>query len=282
MAKREKKNSGGGGEEVPAWMITFSDLMTLLLTFFVLLLSMASMTDVSKRKVALGSVSGYFGTGAPRLDDLTTKRDKLVDPGPLNEVADLEPIKKRVLEEDPDSDLKFEYNHYLQRVTLDSAVLFRGASAELTDRGRELLASLVPALKKSTYPLGLTGHTAGGMDEFGPDYMPDETTKVDFSWRLSLDRVVAVYRFFVDAGIEADKLRLEAYGRYRPKTGSGTRKAREGNRRVEIILDRRIQSWEPTLVQAVTDMQNQKSNVDNNTINIRDFLFRFDMPGGEK
>lgn len=281
MAKREKKDSGGGGEEVPAWMITFSDLMTLLLTFFVLLLSMASMTDVSKRKVALGSVSGYFGTGAPRLDDLTTVRDKLVEPGPLNQVEDLESIKKRVIEE-PDADLKFEYNHYLQRVTLDSAVLFRGASAELTEGGRTLLASLVPALQQSTYPLGLTGHTARGMDEFGPDYMDDENTRVDFSWRLSLDRVVAVYRFFMEAGVNADKLRLEAYGRYRPKTGSGTRKAREANRRVEIILDKRIQSWEPALLQAVSEMHGPQGDVQNDTINIKDFLFRFDMPGGDK
>jgi chemotaxis protein MotB len=70
MLKRKEKVQGTEGK-FPTWMITFSDMVTLMMTFFIVLVSMASMTDVYKRKVALGSVSGTFGTwrSEPRRPD---------------------------------------------------------------------------------------------------------------------------------------------------------------------------------------------------------------------
>ena len=64
LKKREKVRESGPG--LPSWMITFSDMVTLMMTFFIILVSMASMTDVYKRKVALGSVSGLSAQG-PRI-----------------------------------------------------------------------------------------------------------------------------------------------------------------------------------------------------------------------
>lgn len=275
MARKRKSSSGGGGEEIPAWMITFSDLTTLLMTFFVLLVSMASMTDTSKRKVALGSVSGKFGTGAPSLDDLSTSPGKNVDPGPINQFKDLQAMKKRVWE-DPNSDLRFEYNRFIQRLSVDADVLFGPGSAELTPKGRQLLDGILPVILDSAYPLGLSGHTAGGRDEFGSDYLAPADQKVDFSWRLSLDRVVAVYRYLVDAGVPADKLRLEGFGKYRPKAGDATPKDRSANRRVDIVLDKRIGSWAAS-VAADVEKSREKSPPDvKKTFRVRDYIFRFD------
>lgn len=278
MAKKEKKESSG--ESVPTWMITFSDLMTLLLTFFVLLLSMASLQDVSRRKVALGSVSGRFGTGAPRLDDLTTDPQKrVVEPGPMNLEEGLEPIKKRVWE-DPDSDLRFEYNRFIERISLDAALLFEPGSAVLSEKGRQMLAELQPVLLDSEYPLGLAGHSAGGIDEFGPDYLADPQGKVDFSWELSLARVMEVYRFFVDSGVPAEKLRVEAFGRFQPKAGSQGMDARNADRRVDITLDKRIQSWAPSLLSAVENLRPGEKPRSKDSVEIKDFIFRFDLPEG--
>ena len=55
MAEEAKKVECPSG--APAWMCTFADLMSLLMTFFVLLLSMASL-DQQKLKEALGSLRG--------------------------------------------------------------------------------------------------------------------------------------------------------------------------------------------------------------------------------
>lgn len=275
MARKKKKASGGSA--IPAWMITFSDLMTLLLTFFVLLVSLASLHDLSRRKVALGSVSGRFGTGAPSLDDLTVQdQGSVVEPGPMNLKEGLEEIKKRVWE-DEDSDLRFEYNRFIERISLDASLLFEPGSAVLSAKGRAMLEDLSPVLQKSAYPLGLAGHTASAIDEFGPDYVVDPDEKTDFSWNLSLTRVMAVYRFFIDSGVPANKLRLEAFGRYQPKAGSQGMDARNADRRVDITLDKRIRSWEPSLFTAVENLQTEESGSEK-SIEIQDFIFKFDYP----
>lgn len=276
MLKRKGKIRESG-EGFPSWMITFSDMVTLMMTFFIVLVSMASMTDVYKRKVALGSVSGTFGTGAPSLDDLTTEDTRTrVDPGPINIFNDLSPVRER-LQEDPDKDLRFESNRFIQRLSMDAAALFAPGTAEITERGRALLAQVLPFVAASAYPLGLSGHTAEGMDEFGPDYLPKPWIKVDFSWDLSLARVLAVYRYFLDSGIPPDKLRLEAFGRFRPRVGSATREDRQGNRRVEITLDRRIGSWSSELAARKAREDEEKRARD--SFSVDDFLFRFDLPG---
>ncbi len=263
---------------MPAWMITFSDLVTLLMTFFIVLVSMASLTDVYKRKVALGSVSGTFGTGAPGLDDLTTAdvQDR-VDPGPINLFKDLSPVKERLWQE-PDTDLRFESNRFVQRLSMDADALFAPGSAELTDKGRGLLDRVRPVVAGSSYPLGLTGHAGEGLDEFGPDFLQRPQGAVDFSWELSLARVMVVYRYFLESGIDAQKLRVEAFGRFRPRVGAGVRDGRQSNRRVEITLDRRIGSWSHEA--AVEDARREgDGNKSGDGFSVKDFLFRFDLPG---
>jgi chemotaxis protein MotB len=238
---------------------------------------MASLTDVYKRKVAIGSVSGTFGTGAPSLDDLTTKDSReRVDPGPLNVFKDLSPVKDK-LWDDPEKDLRFESNRFMQRLSMDADALFAPGSSELTDKGRALLDRLRPVVAESSHPLGLSGHTSEGLEEFGPEYQSKPWIKVDFSWELSLARVVAVYRYFVESGVEPEKLRLEAFGRYRPRVGAAGGEERKTNRRVEITLDRRIGSWSHEL--AAEEMREQNSGTAGDSYRVKDFLFRFDLPG---
>lgn len=263
-------------DETPSWILTFSDLTTLLLTFFVLLVSMASLTDVSKRKVALGSVSGKFGTGAPSLDDLSTTRGKAVEPGPMNLFGDLQEIKKRV-SEDPDSDLHFEFNDFIQRVVMDADVLFAPGAATLTPGGQQLLDEIRPVLLESAYPLDLAGHTAEGRDEYGPDYLTPADGKVDFSWRLSLERVGAVYQYFVATGVPMEKLRVEAFGKFRPKVGESSLAERRSNRRVDITLDKRIGSWLPISAAELLEAQEAAKAAERKRFRVGDYFFRFDL-----
>jgi chemotaxis protein MotB len=258
-------------------MITFSDLVTLMMTFFIVLVSMASLTDIYKRKVAIGSVSGTFGTGAPSMSDLTTVDTRTqVDPGPINVFKDLSPVKDHLLE-DPDQDLRFESNRFLQRLSIGADALFPPGSAELTDAGRALLDRLRPVVAESAHPLGLSGHTSEGLEEFGPDYLPKPWIKVDFSWELSLARVLAVYRYFIQNGVNPEKLRLEAFGRFRPRVASEDAGSRQTNRRVEITLDRRIGSW--THEQAIQATRDESVEKPVDSYRVKDFLFRFDLPG---
>ena len=109
MARKKKKS--GGGDELPAWLVTFSDMMTLLLTFFVMLNSMA-VIDERRKLVAIGSIIGTFGEGTKSYDVLS-KQDtrRTVEPGPLDNIGDMEQIKEQVWE-DLSEDISFAESRF--------------------------------------------------------------------------------------------------------------------------------------------------------------------------
>ena len=158
MARHKK--TGGGGSRVPLWLITYSDLMTLLLTFFVLLLSMA-VIDERTKLVVLGSVSGSFGEGVRLFNPKGKPNDPRVrEPGAMDlPEQDLAPLRD-MLYEDVEKDLDFMENKYVQILSINDQVLFTPGSTALSPRGEALLDRLMPYLQHIGYPLLVAGHTA--------------------------------------------------------------------------------------------------------------------------
>ena len=245
MAKREKKQKGGGG--TPQWMITFADLMTLLLTFFVLLVSMATI-DEQRKLVTLGSVLGKFGMGDAGIDALSTKDKKItVEPGAMEDVPELQRLKD-LLWEDLENDLDFRSNHFIEVLSLTADLLFQPGSTEMSDKGKEVIDRMLPVLLRIDYPLLLAGHTSLAREEI-PDYVVEvEEAGPDFSWKLSLHRVMTLYRYLLSRGISPDKLRMEAFGKFRAIHSNQNAIGRRKNRRVDIVLDKRNSNWERVLV----------------------------------
>ncbi|MFP4212529.1 MAG: flagellar motor protein MotB [Desulfohalobiaceae bacterium] len=240
MARKKKKDKKQGGQ--PAWLITFSDMMTLLLTFFVLLLSMASLKDERKEVLVLGSISRTFGVGQETMSVLGQESsDMLLEPGAMQDMdpEDLSSLKN-LLWEEHGQDLEFNSNAFVQILSINSALLFSPGSAQLKPQGRDLLADIAPDLQNLPFPVLLSGHTSLLADELDIDYLyQDFARQEDPSWDLSLQRVQRVYRFFLQQGLEPEKLQMEAHGKYSPKFSNQSRKGREKNRRVDIILDKR-------------------------------------------
>jgi chemotaxis protein MotB len=247
MAKRKKKSGDRGG--VPPWLITFSDMMTLMLTFFVLLVSM-SVIDERRRLIVLGSIIGTFGVGRDSYDVLSTQDSRrTVEPGPfeMESIDDLEPLKEMVWE-DVSKDLNFAENKFVQVLSINSDVLFEPGEAKLTMEGQRLLERALPVLLQIDYPLLLAGHTSRLREEMGTDYKVEAKEDVmDESWRLSLFRVLNIYRFLLDSGMDPEMLRTEAFGRFHPRHTDLTAEGRRKNRRVDIILDKRNVRWRDKL-----------------------------------
>ncbi|MDQ7032287.1 MAG: OmpA family protein [Desulfonauticus sp.] len=277
MAKKEKVEQEEEG--IPAWLVTFSDMMTLLLTFFVLLLSMASLKDEQKVKRAIGSLAGSFGLGPTGIVPFEEPHGKVgAEPGPLEDVKDFQSLKPMLWDEKK-WDIDLMSNKFIQILELGPEVLFSPGSSKLTQQGKLLLAKLVPILKKIKYPIELRGHTASLRDEFGPDYMlQQQKSKLDLSWKLSLARTLAVYRFFLDAGVKPEKIRLEAFGRFRPRYANTTSKGRQRNRRVELVLDKRISSW---AVQEIIKFK-VKTKIKRDKFIYKDFIFDLNGTSLEK
>lgn len=239
MARERKAKGGGGG--LPAWLITFSDIMTLLLTFFVLLNSMAVL-DERRKLVVLGSIIGTFGEGTRSFDVLSTRDTRQsIEPGPMENIGDLEPLKP-MLWEDLSKDLSFAENRFVQIFSISSDVLFAPGSVTLTPQGADILSRITPVLMDAGYPILVGGHTATLRDELGERFSVQETKRtLDPSWNISLGRAMAVYRHLIGLGLPPDKLLLEAFGRYHPRHDNASLQGRRLNRRVDIVLDKRNQ-----------------------------------------
>lgn len=249
MGRKKKKDEGSG---IPLWLITFTDLMTLMLTFFVLLVSMAKV-DEHRKLVVLGSIFGTFGFGSQGFDALSTKDTKRsVSPGAFEIDNNLESIKP-LLWEYAEEDLKFESNRFVQILSIGSDVLFERNSFTLSASGRKILMTILPVLKGITSPFLLAGHTSTLRDELGEEYRVEEKDlNPDISWKISLNRVLSVYRFLVENGISPDMLKIEAFGKFRPHYPNSTPKGRRSNRRVDIVLDKRSVKVEKELRQIKT------------------------------
>ncbi|EPR34508.1 OmpA/MotB domain protein [Alkalidesulfovibrio alkalitolerans DSM 16529] len=239
MARERKAKGGGGG--LPAWLITFSDIMTLLLTFFVLLNSMAVL-DERRKLVVLGSIIGTFGEGTRSFDVLSTRDTRRsIEPGPMEDIGDLEPLKP-MLWEDLSKDLSFAENRFVQIFSISSDVLFAPGSVTLTQQGADILARVAPVLMDAGFPILVGGHTSTLREELGERFSVQEERRVlDPSWNISLGRAMAVYRHLIGLGLPPDKLLLEAFGRYHPRHDNATPQGRRLNRRVDIVLDKRNQ-----------------------------------------
>ena len=240
MARRKKSGSIGEGD--PPWLITFSDMMTLILTFFVLLLSL-SVIDERAKLEAVESLSRSFGFGPSVFNPLgggTPATDR--EPGSMNlKRGDLAPMRD-MLFDDAEKDLNFMENKYVQILSINDQVLFEPGGTTLSVSGIELLDRVMPYLQRVNYPLLVAGHTATLREEQGA-YTVSKESGADTTWLLSYRRALSVYRHFVDRGIEPGKLSLEAFGQFHPRYSSNTPEGRQKNRRVDLVLDKRNMEW---------------------------------------
>jgi chemotaxis protein MotB len=269
MAKKEKKTFC---EEMPPWMITFSDVMTLMLTFFVLLVSM-SQIDARRKLVALGSIIGTFGFQDASYELYSEKDTKqTVEPGPIDD-DDLEPLKA-LKWENVDKDINFRSNRFVQILSINSSLLFAPDGMTLSPAGKDLLDEFMPILIQVRYPLLLAGHTSELRDELGINYQPgDDTQNPDLSWKISLGRTMAVYQFLVERGMKPTQLRVEAFGKYMPYYPQNTAESRSRNRRVDIVLDKRSAGMSERL-RKVSPI----SKPDDNTTDVDGFEFNLKLP----
>ena len=142
----------------------------------------------------------------------------------------------------------------------------------------EIIRKIIPVIKKERYPLLLTGHTSSIRSEFAAEYVVGMDDKgIDLSWDISLHRVLTVYRMLLKNGVNPEKIRMEAFGRFRSRASNETPEGRRKNRRVEFILDRRESVWNHELAQ----QSGAGGNVANDSYIYHDFVFDLNGTRGQ-
>ncbi len=230
MTKKKKQQEGKG---VPIWIVTFADLTTLLLVFFILLLSMSTI-NVKKSRMALMSLKRAFGV--LQSGQSTKIGKKIVVPQP-NMQPSRDTVRKNL------SGLQSFVSmiglsqmvtiNESQRgivVTIKNRLLYDSGSAKLKKEARPVLDKLAYIIK--LMPEGSRVDVQGNTDN-----VPIKTSKYPSNWELSIARALSVVRYLIKYGsVSPTRLSAEGFGQYNPVATNETAEGREKNRRVDIVF----------------------------------------------
>lgn len=215
----------------PMWMSTFSDMSTLLMTFFILLLSMSSM-DKKKIKEALGSLKGALGvlnSGSKTEmdpDDILSRVSFIKNVRTVSQKT-TSGVKNYIDSTDLSKVISVKESKSGVRIRILDSVLFREGSAELLPQARPVLEKLGSIIDASPYNILVEGHT---------DDIPYNNSLYPSNWELSTARALVVLRFFEGLKIKPQRMAAAGFGEYHPILPNITPENRAQNRRVEINL----------------------------------------------
>ncbi len=224
MAKKKCPECPKGS---PAWMATFTDMTTLLLTFFVLLMSMANFDKV-KIEQSFGILAGSSGIMTnPSVTPLSqmniVAKRSIKDTVTKTEDQIEEQIKSMMHGQNMDNMVSVVKTDKGLSVRILDSALFNLGSSELLPQAGPILDRIINIVKDSSYYINIEGHT-------------DDTGSPDFNWKLSTERALSVIDYFVKADFNPVRLSASGYGQYHPILPNITAQNRSMNRRVEINM----------------------------------------------
>ncbi|GAB4333935.1 MAG: OmpA family protein [Calditrichia bacterium] len=248
MAVEElEEQVGGGGEEEseePAgWITTFSDLMSLLLTFFILLFSMSTV-EVTKFRQILASVQSALGVqntpeaGTREGLEMLDHESKEPEENAVDELggmvkAELEDIKSEVdefvMKNKLGGSVSVKLDERGAAITISDVILFSPGDARFNSQARPILEKMIDLLNQFPYLVRVEGHT---------DNVPIHTEKYPSNWELSTARAAEIVRFFIRNGVDPRRLMACGFAEFRPVADNSTKEGRDRNRRVEIVYIR--------------------------------------------
>ena len=254
--------SGGGGsgrkrkgheeehENHERWLVTYADMLTVLMALFIVLFAL-SVVDKAKFEKFKEGLNGDLGSGAGVLDGgpglqqsgdrvavdlqaaITALNDKQARAqAAAQETSDLEAAREKIKQAlalkgmQKSVQFKIDERGLVVTVVTDD-VLFGLGSAALRPKGSAVLDAIAPALKALPNQVTVEGHT---------DDLPIRGRYAS-NWELSTERATSVLRYLLDRhAVPAKRLSAAGYADQRPLTPNVSGAARSANRRVEVIV----------------------------------------------
>lgn len=220
--EEESSNEPGA----PLWVVTFGDMMSLLLTFFIMLLSFSEIDAIKYRAIS-NSIREAFGVqkleevfNSPKGQRMLSAQSGGTTGSILNELGSIIP---RAL---PGATVAHNQGQGVL-LTVPGHLLFELGKADLRPEMTGYLREIAEMMKRRTrVQLQVEGHT---------DNLPINTSQFRSNWELSAARAIAVVRFLIEeAGVPPERLGAAGYADSRPVAPNDTDENREKNRRVEF------------------------------------------------
>lgn len=235
-------------EESAKWLLTFNDLVTCLMVFFVLVFSLSSI-DLLKIKDFLRS----FQSGLGVLDAGQRLGIKIVQPHYVEERGELdgthptegerggqdgedeaeakapEPIQELTIEDlNRIAGITAVQEEGRTRILLEDRLLFASGRADVLPASKSAFEQIVGVIRDVPHEIRVEGHT---------DNVPISTEAFPSNWELSVARAVNVTKYLIEKeGILPERLCAVGYGETRPLFPNDTPEHRQKNRRVELVM----------------------------------------------
>ena len=217
--------------EDTSWLVTYGDMVTLLMVFFVLMFSASKINEEKYDLVAQSISQGFDSPGPDASMNPTTAASQTVE-SPL-EVAKAK-FDELVIERNLQGEMSASLSPYGLKIELSSNSLFNSGSADVKGSMQSSLTDLsgiIQGLGEEDYIVEVEGHT---------DNVPIKTAKFPSNWELSSLRAVNVAKLFESVGVKKNQLSAIAYADTRPKLpnldsdGSAVPENQAKNRRVVV------------------------------------------------
>ena len=235
------------------WLVSYSDFMTLLFGFFVVMYAISSVNE-GKYKVLSQSLVQVFPQRELTLEPIQVGEPAqssapspiLFDGAPAgasqaNGATDHDKPTDRTLEQTATSlqqalagllkagEFSVQGHDQFLEVNLDAGALFASGEATLTPAAARVIDEVVLLLGRLSNPITIEGYT---------DNVPIATAKFASNWELSAARAAVVARAFASYGIEPERLAAVGYGEQHPIATNATPEGRAANRRVTLLIPR--------------------------------------------
>jgi len=224
-------------ECMPEWLATFGDLMSLLLCFFVLLLSMSTM-DAKKIAEAVGSLAGSMGVmeggtivktskekGSPTSQSPTAANN--MDKQISQAIAEFKELSQNA----NGNAISLEEGEEGFLIHLPADITFKSGSAEIANTDSILFLKRLALIIKS-----LDSDVQVQVRGYTDNVPPPKTSIYQDNWELSAARAITVVKELIKNRVQPTRLSAAAYGEFHPIATNATPAGRAKNRRVDIVF----------------------------------------------
>lgn len=235
VVKFKKHNSRIEKDNKERWLLTYSDMITLLMIFFIVMYSISTLNQTKFAMLAnslgllegtryiMGDKSGSdiseFVSGNKSVNDIAIDISQYVSQNNLQNYITTHIEERGIV------------------ISLKDSVFFAKGSADIAPERVNILKNIAAMIKPLPNYIRVEGYT---------DNLPMHTEKFQSNWELSVIRATNVIHVLVENGVDPKKIVAVGYGEYKPAFSNNNEENRRKNRRVDIvIMDRNYDSWEP-------------------------------------
>ncbi|MDA1053692.1 MAG: OmpA family protein [Planctomycetota bacterium] len=229
MAAEEEEAIG-----IPEWVVTFGDMMSLLLTFFIMLVSLSEMKEEEKYQALVESMKeqfGYSNASASLIPgDLRPRNSALSKTATMGRAKRLDTMQGGDKVQAPVGDHpRVVIVRPGTKTAIGTVIYFDEGAAELTEQQRTVLSQQADVMQGKSQKIEVRGHTSHKPVASGSGLRDN--------WDLAYQRSRDVMQYLIqDLSIDARRIRMSVAGPYEPAhIGTDEQKLRQ-NPRVEVYM----------------------------------------------